>query len=101
MKTSTLWLCLLLLGFCAVPSFGQELSGPSKPSDKIVEVKYPEVYELANIILALTKYGLEDKWQVRKGFPYYEEMREYFRPFMKHPLLDSVNYSREKWQEYL
>lgn len=70
-------------------------------ADCQVCVEYPEVYELANIVLALTDYGMTDKWQVRKDFSYYNEMREYFAPFMKHPLLDSVNFSRERWQEYL
>ncbi len=67
----------------------------------IISVEYPEVYELANIVLALTEYGISDKWQVRKYFAYYDEMRTYFEPYMDHPLLDSVNFSRERWQEYL
>ena len=67
----------------------------------IISVEYPEVYELANIVLALTDYGITDKWQVQKDLDYYHDMRAYFEPFMDHPLLDSVNFSREKWQEYL
>lgn len=80
---------------------------PDKESDikeikeEIVSVEYPEVYELANIVLALTDYGMTDKWQVRKDFEYYDEMLNYFRDYMEHPLLDSVNFSRERWQEYL
>lgn len=66
-----------------------------------IEVVYPETYELSNIILALTDYGKTDKWQVRKDFPYYEKMRTFFKPVENHPLLDSTNYSREKWKEYL
>ncbi len=74
----------------------------SKPdTDGVISVEYPEVYELANIVLALTDYGITDKWQVRKDFAYYEEMRKYFEPYMGHPLLDSVNFSRERWEEYL
>jgi hypothetical protein len=38
---------------------------------------------------------------VRKGFPYYEKMRAFFQPVEDHPLLDSVNYSRKRWKEYL
>ncbi len=67
----------------------------------LMSVEYPEVYELANIVLALTEYGITDKWQVRKDFGYYDEMRSYFSDFMDHPLLDSVNFSRERWKEYL
>lgn len=68
---------------------------------EIISVEYPEVYELANIVLALTDYGLSDPWQVRKGFPYYNDMMDHFSPFKDHPLIDSVNFSRERWQEYL
>lgn len=66
-----------------------------------IKVEYPETYELANIILALTEYGKTDEWEVRKGFDYYNEMLEYFTPVDNHPLLDSVNFSRERWDEYL
>jgi len=70
-------------------------------NQEIIQVEYPETYELANIILALTDYGIKDKWQVRKNFPYYEEMRTYFQPYEDHPLLDSVNFSKKRWAEYL
>lgn len=73
----------------------------SPRKEEIISVEYPEVYELANIILALTDYGINDKWQVRKDFAYYNEMREYFKPFENHPIIDSVNFSRARWQEYL
>ena len=70
-------------------------------SEEIISVEYPETYELANIILSLTEYGKSDKWEVRKGFNYYYKVQEYFKPIDDHPLLDSVNYSRERWEEYL
>lgn len=73
----------------------------SKKSKEIIKVEYPETYELANIILALTEYGKTDKWEVRQGFDYYNKVQEYFKPVNTHPLLDSVNYSRERWKEYL
>jgi hypothetical protein len=72
-----------------------------KESKEIIRVEYPETYELANIILALTKYGKTDKWEVRKDFDYYNKVQEYFKPVIEHPLLDSVNYSRKRWKEYL
>lgn len=73
----------------------------SKKSNEIISVEYPETYELANIVLALTEYGKTDKWEVRQGFDYYNKVQEYFKPVNEHPLLDSVNYSRERWEEYL
>ncbi|MEP2935788.1 MAG: DUF4932 domain-containing protein [Gilvibacter sp.] len=70
-------------------------------SNEIISVQYPEAYELANIILALTEYGKTDETEVRKGFDYYNKVQDYFKPVSEHPLLDSVNYSRERWEEYL
>ena len=66
-----------------------------------ITVEYPEVYELANIILALTDYGKTDPWQVRKDTKYYQRMRAYFEPFENHPILTQANYSKERWEEYL
>ena len=79
----------------------QKSNKESKESKEIISVEYPETYELANIILALTEYGKTDKWEVRQGFDYYNKVQEYFKPVNEHPLLDSVNYSRERWEEYL
>jgi hypothetical protein len=72
----------------------------SKAQDNIV-IELPEVYELSNIVLALTSYGIEDKWEVQKRTTYYKEIQEFFSPVKNHPLLDSVNYSRARWEDYL
>lgn len=66
-----------------------------------VIIELPETYELSNVILALTKYGQSDKWEVQKNTRYYQEVLTYFEPVKNHPLLDSVNYSRAKWDYYL
>ena len=65
------------------------------------QIEIPETYELSNIILALTDYGMQDEWEVQKKTDYYQEVLRYFEPVKNHPLLDSVNYSREKWEDYL
>lgn len=65
------------------------------------QIEIPETYELSNIILALTNYGIADEWEVQKNTTYYKEVLSYFEPVKNHPLLDSVNYSREKWKDYL
>lgn len=70
-------------------------------SNDIISVTYPETYELANIILSLTEYGKTDKYEVRKDFDYYHKVQDYFKSVNNHPLLDSVNYSRKKWENYL
>jgi len=68
---------------------------------KNVTIELPESYELSNIILALTEYGKTDKWDVQKVPPYYDRIMEYFEPVKNHPLLDSVNYSRKKWEKFM
>jgi hypothetical protein len=73
----------------------------SSKAQKKVIVELPETYELSNIILALTKYGVSDKWEVQKNTKYYQDVLRYFEPVKNHPLLDSANYSREKWEDYL
>jgi hypothetical protein len=68
---------------------------------KKVETLVPETYELSNVILALTQYGKSDQWEVQKNTDYYKAVISFFEPVKDHPLLDSVNYSREKWEDYL
>lgn len=65
------------------------------------QIEIPETYELSNIILALTDYGIADDWEVQKETEYYQSVLTYFEPVKNHPLLDSVNYSRKKWEDYL
>jgi hypothetical protein len=74
---------------------------PAKDTTDIVRVSIPEVYELANIILAMTDYGISDPQEVHKGTSYYDEMRKFFEPAKDHPLLKKVNYSRELWETLL
>ena len=64
-------------------------------------VQFNETYELANIILALTKYGKSDKLEVNKNTDYYQQVLTYFSPVSSHPLLEKVNCSREKWDTFL
>lgn len=102
MKTSTItiWSCCALLLTTVLNSCKKEIQQPKKNSE-IITISYPEPYELANIILALTDYGKSDRWEVQKDFEYYREVQDYFTPVQNHPLLDSVNYSRAKWKELL
>lgn len=96
MKITTYIFSLVLFIFSC-----QSSNKESKKSKEIINVEYPETYELANIILSLTEYGKTDKWEVRQGFDYYNKVQKYFKPVNEHPLLDSINYSRERWKEYL
>lgn len=70
-----------------------------EPADS--PVRLSEVYELANIILALTPYGQSDPWEVSRSSAYYQEVMTHFAPYQNHPLLKRVNYSRPQWESYL
>lgn len=89
MKKKIIIYCLILL---SVKVYSQ---------DNNIKIEITESYELSNIILALTQYGRTDKWDVQKVPPYYDEILKYFEPVKNHPLLDSVNYSRAKWRNFL
>lgn len=86
---------LLLLAWLWVGSPLQRASAQG-----VIDVEFPEVYELSNIILALTDYGI-NSFEVDQSTDYYREVRSFFAPMAGHALLDSVNYSSEKWEEYL
>ncbi len=64
-------------------------------------VNFNEVYELANIILALTEHGLTDKNEVNKASKYYQEVLTYFDAYKTHPIIQKANYSRELWDKFL
>jgi hypothetical protein len=92
MKRSTI---LLLCALIVLRNFQSKAQGDNET------VKISETYELANIILAITPYGKEDQWEVSKDSKYYGEVIQYFNKYANHPLINKVNYSREKWESYL
>lgn len=66
------------------------------------EVSYevPEVYELANIAIALTEVGQESPYRVFKDTEYYKRVMDYFLPYADHPLLDEINYTDSQIMDY-
>jgi hypothetical protein len=94
----------VILFFLVFSSCRNEKSGEKaaeKKNEEPIEILIPESYELANIILAMTEYGLNDPQEIHKGTRYYDEMVKYFTPYKDHPLLKKVNYSRELWEDLL
>ncbi|MFQ6083019.1 MAG: DUF4932 domain-containing protein [Candidatus Aminicenantia bacterium] len=65
-----------------------------------VIVEIPEVYELANIAIAITDYGLNSPYRVYKKGEYYERVLKHFLPFKKHPLISKIEFSDEKLSLY-
>lgn len=58
-----------------------------------VQIEIPEVYELANIAIALTDYGLKNPNAVRKGGEYYERVKNQFLSHRSHPLISTIEFS--------
>lgn len=81
---SELALALVMLAGCAPATSGAGGPEPGirRPyeADGTVETRVlvPEVYELSNVVLAVTEYGREDPGAVYKEGAYYERVREHF-----------------------
>lgn len=54
-------------------------------------VEVPEVYELVNVAIAMTRTGLANKDLVYQRSEYYAAMRKWFDPFQDHPLLAALD----------
>ena len=52
-----------------------------------VLVEIPEVFELANIAIAISDEGLNNPYRVNKNSDYYKRVLEHFEPFKNHPLI--------------
>ncbi|MDP4115998.1 MAG: DUF4932 domain-containing protein [Bacteroidota bacterium] len=91
MKTLLKFTFIGLLLWCNIAS-GQQ---------NTIKTNISEVYELANIILAITPYGINDPYEVNKESQYYKEVISYFKQYSNHPLISKVNYSRREWDKYL
>lgn len=55
------------------------------------EVAVPEVHELVNILVALSRIGQLDSNMIDMTTPYYREVMQHFRPFAKHSVIDTLN----------
>lgn len=53
--------------------------------DVVIEI--PEMFELANVAIAISEEGLKHPNRVHKGGPYYERVLKCFLPFKDHPLI--------------
>lgn len=51
-------------------------------------VEIPEIFELANIAIAISDHGLNHPHRVRKRGAYYKRVLEHFKPFKAHPLIE-------------
>ena len=79
-------------------SFSQEYIDQNQGQ---VSVVVPEVYELANVIIAITDYGIDDPFRVYKEGDYYKEVIDHFSPFRDHPLISKLNLSDARFDLYI
>ena len=54
-------------------------------------VEVPEVYELTNIVFAITETGKKDNGLIFKDTPYYQEVLKWFEPFAKELIVQRIN----------
>lgn len=54
-------------------------------------VEIPEVSELVNILMVLHKDAEKDGNMFDTKIDYYKEVKNYFKPFLNHPALDTIN----------
>jgi hypothetical protein len=73
-----------------------DLLAPAQPVDPArVRIVVPEVYELANVIVAMTTYGQANSTLVLKRGEYYERVRTVFAPFRTHASMQSLQLGNE------
>jgi hypothetical protein len=87
---------ILLLAACGDGCTGPDLLAPPQPVDSArVRVVVPEVYELANVIIAMTTYGQSNPTLVRRSGEYYERVLTVFGPFRTHASMASLQLGSE------
>ena len=65
-----------------------------------VAYEVPEVFELANIAIALTEVGRESEYRVFKDTDYCQRVLDHFSPYADHPLLAEINYVENNFTDY-
>lgn len=54
-------------------------------------VEIPEVYELMNVVMAITSEGKKDNGLIRKNNAYYYDLLKWFDKYINEPIVGSVN----------
>lgn len=58
-----------------------------------ISIEIPEVYELANILVAVSNIGQQDRNLVDKSTPYYKEVLKHFLSYSNLPFIDTINHN--------
>jgi hypothetical protein len=62
-----------------------------KNNKNTFRVEIPEVHELANILVAISDIGQKDHNMVDPKTKYHSEVLKYFKPYIKHPIMNIIN----------
>ncbi len=62
-----------------------------KKNNGKINIEIPEVYELMNVLIALTPTGISDKSLVYQESNYYQEVQAYFKPYQSHTVIKMVD----------
>lgn len=63
----------------------------SNEYDNTIIVSTPEVFELFNISISLTDFGLQDAYYVEKNSEYYNDVQSQFSEYKTHSFIESIN----------
>lgn len=58
-----------------------------------ISIEIPEVHELVNILIAISKTGQRDRYLVNKKTSYYNEVLKHFLSYSDHPIIDTINHN--------
>jgi len=81
------------------PEIGFDEAYIQKYQDKVA-YEVPEIYELANIAIALTEVGQKSPHRIFKDTEYYDRVMDHFLPYADHPLLEEINYPDSQIMDY-
>jgi hypothetical protein len=74
----------------------EDILAPAQPLDPArVRIVVPEIYELSNVIVAMTSYGQSSPVLVYKTGAYYQRVRAAFLPFRTDELMDPLQLGGE------
>lgn len=74
--------------FESAANFNEEYQKATR--GKII-VRIPDVYEMVNIAIAISKYGKEQKYKVYKKSDYYQEVLNWFDEHSNHPFIQKLD----------
>ena len=95
-------LCLLVIACNSHPVAPPEVFARPQPRDPSrVRIVIPEVYELANVIIAMTSFGRTSPVAVHRTGEYYQRVNTTFSLFRNHPSMQNLQLaSSDPLREY-